>query len=108
MNTIKNLLSLDGRVYVYLSCREVGDKFLENAQAEGFMIGDKKPTEAEHDSIFVLNHDMTLNYPSYIGHMAFHMPNSCSYKIIRVDYEKYLAGGEDYIFWPYIGAVIWA
>lgn len=98
MNTVKNLLSLDGRVYVYVPDEKIAARFLENAQSEGFTVGDKKPTEAGYSDIFALNGDMTLSYPGFIGHMAFRSPKACSFKLIRVDYERYLSGSEDYIF----------
>lgn len=99
MRTIAELLNLDGRVYVYLSSKNVAKIFLQNAESEGFRFGDgKKPTKKKWDDIYALNKDFTINYVGYIGHIAFHhteVPNN--YNLIRVDYTAYLSGAEKYI-----------
>ena len=99
MRTIAELLNLDGRVYVYLSSKNVAKIFLQNAESEGFRFGDgKKPTKRKWDDIYALNKDFALNFVGYIGHIAFHhpeVPNDCN--LIRVDYAAYLSGAENYI-----------
>ena len=99
MRTITELLNLDGRVYVYLSSKNVAKIFLQNAESEGFRFGDgKKPTKRKWDDIYALNKDFTINYVGYIGHIAFHHPNFFDNdKLIRIDYSAYLSGAENYI-----------
>ncbi|MGN0527249.1 MAG: hypothetical protein ACI4IF_07410 [Acutalibacteraceae bacterium] len=99
MRTIAELLNLDGRVYVYLSSKNVAKIFLQNAEAEGFRFGDgKKPTKRKRDDIYALNKNFTINYVGYIGHIAFHHPNCFeSDNLIRIDYSAYLSGAEKYI-----------
>lgn len=95
MKTITKLLNLDGKVYVYLSSDNVARIFLQNAEAEGFRFGDgKKPTKRRKGDIYALNRDFTIDFVGYVGHMAFHYPNS---NIIRVDYAAYLRGSKNYI-----------
>ena len=99
MRTVANLLSLDGRVYVYLRSRNICNLFLKNAEAEGFTFGDGvKPTERETSDIFALNREWTINYVGWAGHMAFRNPGAVSGEpLIRVDYGKYLSGRDDYV-----------
>ena len=99
MRTIAELLNLDGRVYVYLSSKNVAKIFLQNAESAGFRFGDgKKPTKRKWDDIYALNKDFTINYVGYIGHIAFHHPEvPNNYNLIRVDYTAYLSGAEKYI-----------
>ena len=92
---MRNLLSLNGRIFVYLRNRNISELFLKNAEAEGFTFSDGvKPTERHDSDIFALHHDRTINYVGSVGHMAF---QCAADGIVRVDYEKYLAGAENYI-----------
>ena len=46
MRTIKNLSKLNGRVYIYLANAEIGHRFMQQAESEGFTFKDgEKPTE---------------------------------------------------------------
>ena len=43
--SIQNLLQLNGKVYVYLANDEIGNKFMQQAESEGFTFDDGvKPT----------------------------------------------------------------
>ena len=100
MRTIAELLNLDGRVYVYVPSKNIRRLFLKNAEEEGFRFADGvKPTRRRaYDDIYALNKDFTINYVSYIGHIAFHHPEVPNdYNLIRVDYAAYLSGAENYI-----------
>lgn len=99
MRTIGNLLSLEGRVYVYLPSATVSKLFLKNAQEEGFTFGDGvKPIQRHPSDIFALNRDRTIHYVGFIGHMAFHHSQTVSGEpLLRVDYGKYLSGCSDFI-----------
>lgn len=99
MRTIKNLLTLEGRVFIYLKSKNICSIFLNNAEEEGFTFGDGvKPTQREGADIFALHQDWTLNYVGWAGHMAFHHPDAViGEPLIRVDYGRYLSGCDDYI-----------
>ena len=72
MRTIGHLLTLEGRVYVWLASGNICKLFLKKAEEEGFTFGDgAKPTEREGSDIFALNRDWTINYVGFTGHMAF-------------------------------------
>lgn len=101
MRTIKELSQRDGRVYVYLSNVSVGEKFMEQAESEGFAFADgAKPTERCYAEVMAVNKDMTINFVGANGRIAF---GSGAKKIgnddlIRVDFQKYITGVEDYIY----------
>lgn len=99
MRTVSNLLSLDGRVYVYLASPNLSALFFKNAENEGFTFGNgKRPTESQPADLFAINADWTINYVGWAGHMAFHHSRAVVDKpLILVDYGKYLSGCENYI-----------
>lgn len=95
--SIKQIVAeTDGRVYVYLANEEIGRRFLEDSEKEGFTFADGvKPTERDMDCIYALNPNMTINYVGFVGHMAF----GCAKKIgderlIRVDYREFIKHSE--------------
>ena len=97
--TIKELAKKNGRVYVYLANVELGTKFLEQAEAEGFTFGDGvKPTKRHYSEIIAINHDNTINYVGTIGRIAFSSGAKSigDEELIKVDYQKYIDGAEDY------------
>ncbi len=99
MRTIRNLLSMDGRVYVFLRSRNICRLFQEQAESEGFTFRDGvAPTNREFTDIFALNHDWTINYVGWAGHMAFRFPDAVQGEpLIRVDYGKYMSGCADFV-----------
>ncbi len=101
--TIKNLAEQKGRVYVYLANEETEEKFTNQAAAEGFTFKDgKSPADSErgYETVMAVNHDRTLNYVGTNGRIAFGggFRKIGDEKLIRVDFEKYIAGDEDYYF----------
>ena len=96
---ITDLLKLKGRVYVYLANKVIGQRFLQNAEQEGFTFcGGAKPTEREYDDIFAINKDMTINYVGFIGHIASRSAKRIGgERLFKVDYEKYCQNSKDYI-----------
>ena len=99
MRTVSNLLNHEGRIYVYMSGKNITNLFLKHAEEEGFTFGDGvKPTERESDDLYALNSDWTINYVGYIGHMAFRSVTQIgSQPLIRIDYGKYISGSENYL-----------
>ena len=91
--SIKQIVAeTDGRVYVYLANEEIGRRFLEDSEKEGFTFADGvKPTERDMDCIYALNPNMTINYVGFAGHMAFGCANSIGGKpLIKIDYREFL------------------
>ena len=101
MRTINDLLKLNGRVYVYLANAEIGNRFLQQAEAEGFTSHDGvKPTERVYSTIMAVNRDKTVNFVGSIGYIAFGSgaKTVCSEQLIRIDGKKYLSGADDYMY----------
>ena len=99
MRTIEELSKKNGRVYVYLANVAVGEHFMQQAESEGFMFEDgAKPTERCYAEIMAVNGNKTINFVGSIGRMAFGSGAQTvnGQQLIRVDYEKYIAGAKDY------------
>lgn len=88
MKTIKELASMGKRVYVYLKDEKTAQRFLRDAEAEGFTFGDSvKPTDRHWSDLYAIHSDSTLNYVGAIGHIEY---GSGEDSIVRIDYEKTL------------------
>ena len=101
MRTINDLSKLNGRVYVYLANADIGNRFLRQAEEEGFSYGDgAKPTERSYEEIMAVNHDKTINYVGTNGRIAFGSGALTigSEQLIRIDGEKYLSGADNYLY----------
>lgn len=99
--TIKELAEMNGRVYVYFADIETGNKFMAQAESEGFTFADGvKPTERDWDNIMAINRDMTINFVGTNGKIAFGcgVKNMGNKELIRIDFKKYSAGDKDYFF----------
>lgn len=97
--TVKELSKMDGRVYVFLRNEETRKRFLKDAGKEGFVFGDGTIPEKrrEKDNIYAINDDGTINFIGFAGHMAFFNADRIGgRKLIRIDYERYVAGFEEY------------
>lgn len=102
MRTIKNLVSQnDERVYVYLANNELGNKFMHQAEEEGFVFEDgAKPTSRTYAEIMAVNGNITINFVGSVGRMAFGSGAETvgNQKLLRVDFAKYVNGESDYIY----------
>ena len=99
MRNVTELSKLNGKVYVYLKDEMIARRFLQDAEKEGFTFGvGEKPTARPGNNLYVVNPDQTISHVGWAGHMAF---QSAKYvgeqEMIRVDYEKYLIGEENYV-----------
>ena len=75
--------------------------FLAQAETEGMLFGTSaKPTDNPYATVMAINHDGTLNYVGTNGMIAFQTDTDTigREKLIRVDYEKYVSGAEDFNF----------
>ncbi len=95
MRTIRELISSEKRIYIFLSNRAIRYRFMSDAEREGITYGDNaKPTERQVDEIMALYPDGTICFLGLVGRICYHAGGD---KIIRVDYEKYIDGWKDYI-----------
>ena len=93
MRTIKELYSLEGKVYLWLDSTVAFEQFIASAKDEGFSL------PIGEDDILVLNEDWSFSHTGFVGHLAFHNAASVSgKKLIRVDYNKWISGAEDYLY----------
>ena len=95
MRKLIDLAKMDEKgVFVYFRTQELCQDFMRAAEAEGITFGDGvKPTQRDVTDIFALHPDKTIAYVGFVGHMAFDAGVR-----VRVDYEKYLAGEEDFFY----------
>lgn len=99
MRNVTELSKSNGKVYVYLRNEVIIRKFLKDAENEGFTFGDgEKPTARPGNNLYVVNRDWTICYVGWAGHIAFQSAKRIGeQELIRVDYEKYLLGEEEYL-----------
>ena len=95
MRTIEALRnSLEGKIYVNFRTEEVFQRFLEDAETEGYLAGDREPTEAGmRCDIKAILYDKRICNCGAMSHMAYGAGGS---NIHRIDYEKYVNGDDDY------------
>ena len=97
--TIKNISEMEGRAYVHLANDEIGNKFMQMAEDEGFTFGDGvKPTERQYAEVMAVNHNVTINYVGASGRMAFGSGAKTigDEVLIRIDFEKNVNGDSDF------------
>ncbi len=92
--TLKNLRRSTRRsIFIYLRDAQIGERFLRDAEAEGFTIAGDKPTAKPYASVMALHYG-TINYVGANGMMRFGCGDTTLLR--RVDYEKYVSGAADY------------
>ncbi len=95
MRTIKQLISKEQKVYILLKNKAIQFRFMSDAEYEGITFSDDaKPTERRMDDIMALQADGTICYLGWAGRMCYH---NRKHNIMRVDYEKYISGKDDYL-----------
>ena len=93
MRTIKELYTLEGKVYLRLGSPGAFRHFVIIAKEEGFSL------PVGYDDVLILCDDWSFCHPGFIGHMAFHNASSVSgQKLIRVDYNRWISGADDYLY----------
>lgn len=95
MRTIQELRkNCYGKLHVFCKDEATARKFLEEAEREGFMFGEYKPTTRSISSLYAVETENSLAHVGAIGRMAFQ-----SGAAIRVDYSKYINGEDEYIIY---------
>ena len=93
MRTLTELLKTNETVCIRLANDNLKQKFMQQAEAEGFVYRDKNPTESQAESVMIIHADYTLG--TLVG-MATHMHYHYCPKEMRVDYVRYINGLDDY------------
>lgn len=82
-------------MYIFLQTEALQIRFMNDAEQEDITFGDGvKPTERKADDIMSLQADGTICFLGWAGRMCYHHSKDVA---IRIDYEKYVDGAEDYI-----------
>ena len=86
--------SLPRHTFIYCRSRNIANRFLADAESEGFTFGDGvKPTNKEYSDLYSLHEDLTISYTGWAGHVLF---RNAAGNIVRIDYGRYIAGAPDY------------
>ena len=108
MRSLKELLKMSDRVWIYCENKELQKQFLVQAEEEGLLaLNGESPTELVLHPLYGIHDDLTMGYLSIMcWHLSF--PENGADPYFRVDYRKYVSGEEDYIchtphFRPLIG-----
>lgn len=95
MRKIKNLINPEKKVYILLKNEAIRYRFMSDAAYEGITYGDGVlATERQADEIMALQKDGTICFLGWAGHMCYHHSKD---QAIKIDYEKYVFGCDDYI-----------
>lgn len=95
MRTIKKLISNEKKVYILLRSKAIQYRFMSDAEREGITYCDNiKPTQRQVGDIMALRSDGTICFLGWAGNMCYHYSKNT---VIRIDYEKYIDGLDDYI-----------
>lgn len=96
--TFEELMGLTAEGYVYIFCadKETEDRFMRDAENACILTGNgDKPTARGGRELVTLNADRTISFPGTNGHIAFQSAKKMGDKtIIRVDYRKFVGGGD--------------
>ena len=94
MRTIKQFINQENKVYFFMKDKDTCLRFYRNAEAEGITFGGAKPTEKETTDIVALLPNGEICYVGWAGRMCYH---NCKTGVIKIDYEKYSLGENDYL-----------
>ena len=97
MRTLKELATSNRRVWFYIKDEALGHAFMNQAEEEGFhWANEKAMSKDDWYYTMAIRADMSLWYVSlYVWTLSFR--GNIEGTPIRVDYEKYVSGCEDYI-----------
>ena len=100
MRTLRSLLENNSQVWIFCRDENLQIAFLEQADKEGFIaLNGEKPVNLFHHRLYGLNPDMTMGYLSSMIWAKTLKINPDKDDIIRIDYEKFLAGIPDYRYY---------
>ena len=73
MQRLIDLLGENEKIFVELSNENLKQKFLQQAEDEGFVINDKMPTTQNAESVMIVHKDYTITYlHGFIAHMEYY------------------------------------
>ena len=99
MRTLRSLVENNSQVWIF--CRNDGLQadFLEQAENEGFIaLNGVKPHNLCHRSLYGINDDITMGYLAAMIWVLSAKADKYKDHHVRVDYERYIAGEDDYLY----------
>lgn len=95
MRTISELIRKEVKVYILLNSKAIQYRFMSDAEFEGITYGDgTQATDRQVDDIMALQPEGSICFLGWAGRMCYHNSKG---RVLRVDYEKYISGEDDYI-----------
>ena len=95
MRTIRELIGKEEKVYILLRNKPIRYRFMADAAMEGITYGDGIPTtDREVEDIMALTPDGTICFLGWAGRMCYRLRKEHT---LRIDYEKFITGAEDYL-----------
>lgn len=85
--------SLEGKIYVWMKDAETEQKFVADAESEGYLYGKIRPSDSPVDNIVALHDNKQLSHVGAVGRMDFQSGGGH-----RIDYKKFKNGEEDYYY----------
>lgn len=93
MRTLTELLKTNEKVFIRLANDNLKQKFMQQAEGEGFVYQGRNPTALQAESVMIIHDDYALG--KLVG-FATHMQYYTCPKKMRVDYARYINGLDDY------------
>ncbi|MBR1532568.1 MAG: hypothetical protein IJ643_10970 [Eubacterium sp.] len=73
MQRLIDLLGENKKIFVELSNENLKQKFLQQAEDEGFVINDKMPTTQNAESVMIVHNDYTITcLHGFAAHLHYH------------------------------------
>lgn len=95
MNKLSVLISVNEVVWIFCRNKELAERFLKQCETEGFRtLNGQKPTGLYPNRFYGIFDDFTMGY---LANMIWHLTLKNEDDHVRIDYEKFISGDEDYI-----------
>lgn len=85
------------KVYIQFRSDALCREFYKQAEAEGYRFGEIMPTASSPGDLIAIQDDYKLAFVGWVGHMAYQNRKAVVGGITCIDYEKYIAGWDDYL-----------
>ena len=97
---LRGSCALDVRVYLVLADEQARREFTQQAEREEITYCDGVKASARPcEDIMALDHDGTINFVGFVGHLAFAAAKTIGREpLLRIDHQKYRNGDEDLLY----------
>lgn len=92
MQKLIDLVGENEKVFVELSNENLKQKFMQQAEDEGFVVNGKMPTTQTAESVMIIHKDYTVSYlRGFVAHMQYYMSSGG----LRFDYRLALSNQKE-------------